>query len=342
VFIYWYNHVLAFNAETGVMRWSRSFGITSDGINVSLVSRPILDGGMLYVSATTETATFYTMTLYVIAPVSGVIVTTYGGLHGLQGVSNSILYESSMTTIYARQLPGDTPLWHRQILPNQSNVPAGAHAGIGNVLVTDGVAYVPACMVELGPSFPYDKCNLYMLDAGSGMVIWQSPPIKAAFNPVVVTNDTVYVPTFPSLPSATPAADMKLYAFDAHSHTLLWQKQIGRAFNLVPGAKIVYVASFVPGNEPDPGAYTNLMALRASDGLILWQIHVNWAPSSSGVPLGAPLGIDGSGILYTTGGSYLTGVNTAVLYAINPSSGAVLWHMADGASNTPPWAITIV
>lgn len=101
----------------------------------------------------------------------------------------------------------------------------------------------------------------------------------------------------------------QLYAFDAQSGKILWQrKQHANSLYAIAG-KIIYAVDQTSGNV--------LHALDASNGNALWQ-HAVASPIDS-------VQVDGGTVYLDVGNT----VNASIIYALNATSGAQLWQYAE-------------
>ncbi len=223
----------ALNAQTGAVRWSRTFKE-----NVLL---PTMDDGLLYVRDF-----FDRRTIYAVNPANGALIATYTPKQGVWNspiVVHGILYYEAGSRLYAMQLPGEKLLWQQQ-LSNQFL--------FDGLSVQYGVVYASFMQCECGG---HDQVGLIdAFDAQTGHKLWQSPALPRGVRTIAVTDEMIYV-----------AAFGELVAFDRHSHTIAWSQPLN-TFDLVVASGTLYM-TFDKGNDPNEG----FAALDARTGKLLWQ-----------------------------------------------------------------------
>lgn len=317
VYIYYYNRVLAFSAETGTLRWSRSFN------GGALNAPPYLVDGLLYVWIEGDDGKGGP--LFALDPISGVPKATYQPpKEGWSSViaSNNILYYVSgsqtapNTDLSALQLPSATPLWHRQVIQNPNRA-------LGRISVADGVVYVTTMSIMDAPHY------VFAFDVRTGTPIWQSPEIDAGFLQTAFGNEPleqanrIYIATNPD---SIGGGD--LFVFDTYTHRRLWSKHLGKgdySFVAASGELYVVASSTILGKTQE-----NMMALNVSNGQVLWQKQ--FALSNMAI-----LGMHDN-VLYVAGWD-ANGFNGSVVFALKPGDGSVLWQ---SSIQTQGESITVV
>lgn len=166
--------------------------------------------------------------------------------------------------------------------------------------------------VANGVVYAVDASSVYALDAGTGVLIWQYDAIgQSQYSSPVVVNNIVYV----------TSSDKNVYALNAATGELIWKYATAGEILTPPAVAngVLYVNS---------GSGT-VYALNASTGVLVWSKHFG---SSIGPPrsLAGTLGGQAvsNGVLYVG----IQGTpNIYVLYALDASTGAVIWARALGS-----------
>src|SRR5215469_9897996 len=187
VFVSCDGHLLALNATTGAQRWSHVYSGADLGDDP-----PYLDGNVLYVPNPTYNGSgTVSGTLFALNPLTGAITARYTGAEATGQVSDSVLYYQTENFIYARQLPGNTPLWQWQVQPSIVHF-AGAF---------NGVLYVETSPV---PSSIY---TMYGLDLHNGTQLWKG---QGEIGAPVFSDGIMYVCSA----DFSARGQLGLYAFD--------------------------------------------------------------------------------------------------------------------------------
>ena len=230
--------------------------------------------------------------------------------------------------LYAFDAATGTPLWSNTQLDAIQSSPA----------VANGVVYV-------GSVFG----TMYALDANSGNVLWSYVPQGGSVNssPAVV-NGVVYV----------GADNFYVYALDAATGNVIWRYRTDSAVSSSPSVTggVVYVASA-----------DTVYALTASAGTLLWSTPVSslisgsttvaysrvfvcaWDGTTGMAALNAQTGAvqwtypsaqcEGPSSPTVANGVVYVGSQDGYVSALNPITGALLWHDSGGS---PVWASPIV
>jgi outer membrane protein assembly factor BamB len=142
-----------------------------------------------------------------------------------------------------------------------------------------------------------------------------NPP--PAVSSILVQDGVVYAGAY-----AAPHDRSFIYAFDARRGTLFWRYEIvpstWQPVVAAVAAGIVYV-----GVQTTPSGYDELsvLALRASDGQLLWNFKVGRISTLT-------LAVSG-GIVYAAGNTLTDLGPLATLYALRTSDGTLLWQQSD-------------
>lgn len=162
--------------------------------------------------------------------------------------------------------------------------------------------------------------TFYALRASDGSVLWtyHTPTLRP---PAVVVGGVVYLMDQPANPTA-----QHVHALRASDGAQLWDTPLPQTCasvgNAVLHAGMVFVACHALF-DMGQGGNGSVIGLRASDGRVLWQDTTNGEPNT-GLAAGA-------GLVYVCpGGKNAAGVSVIGLYALDESSGAVRWQVANG------------
>lgn len=294
----------ALNAATGAFKWRYA---TSGAIN----SSPAVINGMVYFGSGNGT-------LYALNASNGKFkwsYTTGGAIDSSPAVVNGIVYFGSADDkLYALNANTGTLEWSYTTGGIINSSPA----------VNAGIVYIGS-----------NDASLYALDATSGTLIW-SYSIKNGYNIInsspAVANGDVYIGSYD-----IQGVDTNLYALNATTGTLQWTYSVnGCGIDSAPtvAGGVVYVGSDGSGGYED-GCFAgaNLFALNAMTGTPVWDTYIGGPDSSNN---SSPIIADG--VLYvgsndfdhTNSGGY------AMWYALDLSSGDVLWHRLDNAPHHGP------
>lgn len=312
--------LLAFNAQTGALLWSRSF-------KGAIIGTPTLADGQLDVL--TRSSVFV---CYALNPTSGTIISSatlsmipLPWAIGPQSpvVWDQVLYYTDPTHLYAVRLPSAKPLWQRQVVPTPT--PPTPSPELGPLSVINNVVYVTT---RGTPG------SLFAFDARTGQQIWRSPALGNSFPFLAVTNTMIYV----------VSQSYDIHAFDVHTHRLVWQKSLIKEGmdvnrgddNIAVDSNALYIEihSYPHSSNPQREQRVAFIALNASNGQVRWQQQYSFL--STYTIQGYILGRD-SGSLYIDDWNGTKGT----FYALNPSNGSIRWQMPIGDGQTQ-WSISIV
>jgi outer membrane protein assembly factor BamB len=254
-------------------------------------------------------------TLFLLNPSTGAIQKRYPFTWSSQGfpgtplvVANGMVYftyqstvsTSSESDVVALSATSGALLWRTQ-----------AAGQLMQLTEADGVLYGGT---ENGSD------TFYALRASDGSVLWtyHTPTLRP---PAVVVGGMVYLMDQPANPTA-----QHVHALRASDGAQLWDTPLPQgcasADHAVVDAGMVFVACHMPF-DMGQGGNGSVYGLRASDGKVLWHYTTNGEPTTG---LAA-----GSGLVYVCpGGKNAAGVNVTGLYALDESSGAVRWQVANG------------
>ncbi len=260
--------------------------------------------------------------------VSTVTPSMMGVIGGIVYVSESSEGPEGLSSgfIYALQASDGHVLWKAQ---------PGSNTGLadGGVVASNDLVY-----------FATSQGNIYALHTDTGSVAWhaiQSPLLGMPPNAPtpVLANGLLYV-----------ASTMGLFAYNAGNGSLAWQYK-----EPSPGGPVLVAPVVVSGVIYFGGQRGTILALRASDGRVLWQHSaagianpltvnddlvisytgpVEALRASNGSLLwqqnvvGASEGSDAAGPETVGGSVVLVGGDTGVVQAIRVSDGKLLWHYA--------------
>lgn len=257
------------------------------------------DGGFLYFTTNEDF-------IYAVNPANGAIVATYKPLPGQEFwggpvVAGGILYYvSANSTLYALQLPKETLLWQQPLSKYRLNFP-GFHA----IVIQNGGVYVP-----VAPMNSSQKGHIDAFAAQNGKPLWQSKAIimAGATSALTVTDTMVYAANWVDYP------DDDVLALNIHTGALVWQEPFAGAMSVQQvDSGILYLAYDSSSN------LGQIAALNATTGKMIWETTGNG------------FSMDGllDGVVY---GESLDSQNMTI-YALNASTGAQLWSMAEGLSS---------
>ncbi len=287
--------LFALDARTGASLWSRTF----DGS----VATPYMADELITVQYIPVTMQGEGDVIYGLNPADGAIKVTYRPLQrGWNSpiVADGMLYYSYGSTLYALRVPGEKLLW-QQTIQSKGQIALALY-------VTNGVVYAQSMFGDA-----QNNVQVYAFDAQTGKPIWQSSPIPGGVRTVTVIGDMVYVASF----------NHELYAFNAHTHTLVWRQPID-TYEMLVASGVLYLG-YSNGADVE-----NVLALRATDGKKLWQRNI-----VAGIPLVGVL----DGVLYIIdwgGGKNGNGI----VYALNAGNGSEIWHMPTGGDELH-WNMTV-
>lgn len=278
------SRLLAFDAQRGTMRWPRSLDTT-----FTYTPYLYMADALLYVSV------FPNNTLYALNPADVTIKATLKVPQGLWAtVVDGTLYYSSVTDLYAVKIAGEKQLWHQQV---------GQKQILGAPSVHNGIVYIEATDFTNAQKGKGSSELIYAFDARTGEELWQSPSIPHGAG-TIITDERIY--TFSSTDG--------LFAFDTHTHRLIWHRQIN-TYNVEVADGVVYVYSY--NAYTNPSGNMGIFALRATDGQTIWHKKI---PGEVYI-----LGIH-RGVLYVVAWS----ADNGAVYALKASDGPTIWQMQTG------------
>jgi outer membrane protein assembly factor BamB len=297
-------NVYAINASTGHELWQTgTFG--------EVQSSPAVANGIVYVGSDDGN-------LYALRSGTGAPLFTFGtnGTFATGGpvtqpptISNGVIYvpssSSSATRIDALNASTGTLLWSYSI-----PTPSGYEATASGLVVTNGAIYFNYTQTSFDPGLI--QGSLYALKAVSGALIYEeqqatntsgSCSLQSVANPTVA-NGLIFI-----------QAEIGICAVDASTGALRWEYDpmfggYGGGSSPVVADNVVYADYFF-----------NLVALNATSGAHLWTY-------TNGAPVG---GIIDSSPAIANGVIYV-GSSDGGIYALDSSSGAVLWSDATGGA----------
>ena len=184
---------------------------------------------------------------------------------------------------------------------------------------------VEVATVVGGVVYAYAGSSLLSLNAASGALLWQHQ-MNRNITDVIVVGSVVYADTSAEQNSPT------MYALNIASGTELWHytaNSISPGLLAVGDGNVYYMQVAGIGMN----ASETMLALSASDGHVLWHIHLD---STDGFASGTVARANGVVFVATLHGS---------VYAVRASDGALLWHVSrpTGQDNPPfPVSPTVV
>lgn len=294
----------ALNAATGTFKWRYA---TSGAIN----SSPAVINGMVYFGS--ENGEFYALNAS-----NGKVKWSYSTLGAIDSspavVKGMVYFGSANDKLYALNASTGALVWSYTTGGIINSSPA----------VNAGIVYIGS-----------NDASLYALDATSGTLLW-SYSIKNGYNIInsspAVANGDVYIGSYD-----IQGVDTNVYALNATTGTLQWTYSVsGCGIDSAPTAAggVVYVGSDGSGGYEDGCfAVDNLFALNATTGALVWDTYIGGPDSSNN---SSP--IIANGVLYV-GSNDFDHTNTggyAMWYAIDLSSGNVLWSRLDNAPHHGP------
>jgi outer membrane protein assembly factor BamB len=292
------NTVSAIDAQTGALRWERTFPHSVDP--------PALDDGLLYFAGARPGASI----LYAVNAATGSITATYTPRQVKSWyapvVVDGVLYytdDFSSDTLYAVQLPGEQLLWQQQLSAFPLNVAAG-----GGLVVQNGIVYLPVT-----PETPSQQGWIDAFDAHTGQPLWQSPAMTIAdgASTLAITDTMIYV-------ASLLGNRGTLLAFDLHTYALVWQEPF-EAFDMQVASGTLYIVNDIDSNE-------SFAALNASTGKLLWQTPINRV---GGDMLTGVL----DGVVYCVAWTTFDGnAVSGSVYGLNASDGTQIWALPTGAT----------
>ena len=294
------DQLYALNTSDGHIRWSDK--------NFQAFPLDVVDG-LLYAEGDPLTAG---NTLYVLNPANGKIQATYTHPKGKgwnsPTVANGILYYGIGADLYAMTLTNQQIAWR------QSPVAPSAYEKsiIENIQVQNGVVYAQVMVMHTHTSTPPDFL-IIAFDARTGKKLWGS---KTGTKLSAITNTAVYTT------SVNLSSSAQLDAFDAHTGRQLWHQVINPSkiqiasdwhaiIKILVDSDTLYVSY---GNKSSAGG---IVALRASDGTLLWQTKADNQEADS------PQSISDR-MVYAISYNNTNGA----IDAFKTSDGSQLWHMA--------------
>lgn len=269
------NFVYAFNAVNGKLLWKTSLcstGIESDAVIVdSTVYVGTNEDEMVALNARTGAVKWRYL--------------TGANVSSSPKIANGVVYfGSSDGALYALEAATGQLIWKYQ---------TGAMLNQSGVSLVNGILYV-------GSRDNY----LYAINAQNGLLVWRyNTGVSLEQSSPTVVNGVVYIGGWYGVPSFTNKGSV--YAIDAATGTLLWEKLMNTAFSSSP---------FVNNNRlficGDDG---NISALNATTGATLWQKMI--LPNSA-----SPVEVNG--IVYVGGGG------TRYFYALDANNGSEKWKFS--------------
>ncbi|HET8842164.1 MAG TPA: PQQ-binding-like beta-propeller repeat protein [Ktedonobacteraceae bacterium] len=294
--------IIALDAQTGEIHWFHTFP--------RAVSGPIGENHHVYVY---EFPGFPNSTLYTINPSNGRITATYtlsGQVHwNNPGVVNGVLYYQTDSSIYAVQLSNRKLLW---------NMPLSRELIVPRISVQGGLVIINS-QQTVGGGAP-NKELVEALNASNGDKLWQLPDMGTLLRDITVTNERIYA----------ASTDKRLFAFDAHTRKLLWQKPYD-TFKISVFSDTLYLDYNSPTSKQNAFA-----AVDAASGQMLWQKE----NSSNGGGGGAQIVGVSTGVVYGVG--WTKDGKKGTLYAMNARAGSLLWTMPTNAEPLQWPGLTVV
>jgi outer membrane protein assembly factor BamB len=304
------NTIVAINAQNGTVRWSHIFASFP---RVVVSPQLTLSGGVLYVNAYDGFNGGIPMkqkVLYGLDPANGAIKATLK-LPGIARLDTStfdenVLYymnsigSSSGTAaeVYGVQLPGGKSLWHTPISVKNTYLVDGPY-------VHNGVVYVTFHIL-------HSRDWIYALDSHTGKALgkYVVPSTGNGLRELSFLGELIYC----------LSTDGHVYVLDARTGNLVWKQPFDADITLTT-PDVLYLHTSMSRHLTDVD--TDLVALRAKDGAILWHYSV------PGLHFGADYNIlDVDGVLYDLATDDQGGSNPhAAIYAVRASDGKPLWHL---------------
>lgn len=161
--------------------------------------------------------------------------------------------------------------------------------------------------------------TFYALRASDGGILWTFQTATLRAN-AVVTGGVVYLADQPQDPT-----HQHVHALRASDGSPLWDDPLPQACGIMASVAVdrgMVFASCAINVQTGQGGNGTVYALRASDGHMVWQVTANGQPYALAA---------GAGLVYSElGGKNASGARVESLTALDESSGAVSWQVANG------------
>ena len=172
-----------------------------------------------------------------------------------------------------------------------------------------------------GVVYATSDAGVSAISATSGHILWQFHHAGVvAVTAVVVSGGMVFAAT------GSEGNQYTVFGLQAGSGHLLWQRTAASVLPGLLGASNGIVYTMQVPNFPSFATNSTLSALDGDTGRVLWQTSI---AASDGVVGGPPAASNGTLYFETT---------TGALYALQPNSGNVVWHVSTskGGGGPPP------
>jgi len=238
--IYFYANpgLVAVNAATGSLLWSKSIGAGP------ATSSPAVANGIVYVGAFRDTQAY--SSLYALNARTGSLRWIAKGVGPFSSptiVGNVLYAGGAKNTVFALNATTGAVLWSDTLstIPNYiSDSPA----------VVNGVVYIAATT---------ETTTMYALNASTGATLWSTPMGVVEDSSPAVANGLVYI-----------SAEDGLYAFDAVDGSIKWTAP--NITNGIASPAVFNGMVYIGGNGT---SYHELFALNAMTGSVIWTANTN-------------------------------------------------------------------
>lgn len=318
--------VLALDAQTGKLRWSRTFGsVMLDSLTAA--------GDMLYAGVTNPQPTTVSAQVakqgsgpsvgasrslvYALNAANGTQHATYTVSGDVQtlAVANTVLYVGASNGLHALNLSDGKQLWY--------TVVRGLTVSIGTPFIVNHVLYTTITdQSEVGN---LSTSIVAAFNPATGGKLWQSDVIHSQLYDLTIAGNRIFVGTMMGVQGVFKGG---LRAYDVQSGKLVWNTALDGSVQSAPAvdANQVYVSAFSSLRQQE-----EVVALTIATGKIKWTAHV--AAGS----LTAPMVINGVVYASTDRG----GAGNSSISALNAADGSQLWTTSS-IDITSAQALTVV
>jgi outer membrane protein assembly factor BamB len=195
---------------------------------------------------------------------------------------------------------------HTGAIQQRSPLAAPSYMSAGTPIVANGIVYYTSYVSP-------QEFAVVAVSATSGTQLWHTPTATEVVQ-LALADGTLYGATA----SSTVTGSDMFYALRASDGRVLWTFPTAnlRGSAITTGG-VVYLA-----NQPQNTVVQHVHALRAADGLPLWDTAL---PPASGVASGEA--VDQGMVFVSCGVQFLNGQSGSdIVYGLRASDGSVLWH----------------
>ncbi|MBA2395905.1 MAG: PQQ-binding-like beta-propeller repeat protein [Ktedonobacteraceae bacterium] len=302
--------VLALDAQTGKLRWSRTFG--SAALDSLTAAGDMLYAGVTDPQPTTVTAQAAkrgsgpsvgasTSLVYALNAANGTQHATYtlnGDVQTL-AVANKVLYVGASNGLHALSLSDGKRLWY--------TVVKGLTVSIGTPFIVNHVLYTT--ITDQSEVANLSTSIVAAFNPATGGNLWQSDSIHSQLYDLTIAGNRIFVGTMMAVQGGFKGS---LRVYDVQTGKLVWNTALDGSVQSAPAvdANQVYVSAFSSLRQRE-----EVVALTIATGKIKWTAHV--AAGS----LTAPKVINRVVYASTDHG----GAGNSTISALNASDGSQLW-----------------